>query len=142
MPINPYLFFAGNCREAVAYYADVFGIPNPPVQTFGEMPPNPDFPLSEEAKNLVLHAMLTIGGTPVMFSDVFPGSHVDEGNNVSLVLTSKDPLEIRNGFNRLKEDGEVRMDLQETFWTKLYGTLRDKFGIEWQFSLDSGEPMQ
>lgn len=31
------------------------------------------------------------------------------------------------------------MDLQETFWSKCYGLLTDKFGINWQFSLDSGE---
>ena len=31
------------------------------------------------------------------------------------------------------------MELQETFWSKAYANLRDKFGVEWQLSLDSGE---
>ena len=74
-----------------------------------------------------------------MFSDVFPGMELKVGNNVSLTVVSTNRDEILNWFNRLKEGGTVQMDLQETFWSKLYGNLRDKYGIEWQFSLDSGE---
>ena len=56
MPINPYLNFAGNCREAVEYYAEVFQTEKPQIMTFGEMPPDPSHPLPEAAKNLVVHA--------------------------------------------------------------------------------------
>jgi PhnB protein len=31
------------------------------------------------------------------------------------------------------------MELQETFWSKCYGSLKDKFGIEWQLSYDNEE---
>lgn len=44
-----------------------------------------------------------------------------------------------NAFNGLKEGGHVLMDLQETFWSKLYGTVTDKYGIPWHFSRDTGE---
>lgn len=140
MPINPYLNFAGNCRQAVEFYAEVFRIAKPRIQTFGEMP-NPNFPLPPEAKDLILHAELQISGTPVMFSDIFPGSPFTAGNNVSLTVVTKNRDEILNAFNKLRDGGTVHMDLQETFWSKLYGNLRDKFGVEWQFSLDSGETM-
>ncbi len=139
MPINPYLNFAGNCREAVEYYAEVFNAGKPHIQTFGEMPGDPSHPLPEAAKNLVLHARLEIVGTPVMFSDVFPGMQVDAGNNVTLAVVSKNRDEIANAFNRLKEGGTVHMDLQETFFSKLYGNVRDRYGTEWQLNLDSGE---
>lgn len=39
----------------------------------------------------------------------------------------------------VKESGRVAMDLQETFWSKCYGSLTDKFGLEWQLNYDSGE---
>ena len=42
-------------------------------------------------------------------------------------------------FHKLKEGGTVGMELQETFWSKCYGSLTDKFGIGWQFSYDNGE---
>lgn len=30
------------------------------------------------------------------------------------------------------------MELQETFWSKCYGSVTDKFGIPWQLSYDEG----
>jgi PhnB protein len=139
MAIQAYINFAGNCREAVNYYADVFGSAEPRFMTFSEMPSDPSFPLPEGAKSLIMHAELEITGSIVMFSDVFPGMELVVGNNVSLTVVTADKNFIISAFSRLREGGEVHMDLQETFWSKLYGNLRDKYGVEWQFSLDSGE---
>lgn len=137
MAIDIYINFNGNCREAVAFYAEVFGTEQPTIMTFGEMPPSEDFVLPEEARNLVLHTRLTLNGSIVMFSDVFPGSPFVEGNNISLTLSSKSMDEIKSLFTKLKEGGAVSMDLQETFWSKCYGSVTDKFGISWQLSHDS-----
>lgn len=46
----------------------------------------------------------------------------------------EDMDKIKALFNKLKEGGKVGMELQETFWSKCYGSLTDKFGIGWQFS--------
>lgn len=140
MSVDVYLNFNGNCREAVEYYAEVFGTEQPKMMTFGEMPSDPSFDLPEEAKNLVMHTRLNISGSNVMFSDVFPGMPFVVGNNVNLSIVSKDLDEIKSVFHKLKEGGKVGMELQETFWSKCYGSLTDKFGIEWQFNYDSGEP--
>lgn len=134
MAIDVYLTFNGNCRQAVEYYAEVFNTEQPQIMTFGEAPPNPEFALPEEAKDLVLHTRLNIDGSNVMFSDTFPGSPVNVGNNVSLAFVNKDIDLIKNVFDKLKQGGTVAMDLQETFWSKSYGSLRDQFGIEWQVS--------
>lgn len=71
MSVDVYINFNGNCREAVEFYAQVFGTETPQIMTFGETPPNPEFPLPDEAKNLVMHTRLNIEGSNVMFSDVF-----------------------------------------------------------------------
>ncbi|MDF2606413.1 MAG: glyoxalase family protein [Bacillales bacterium] len=139
MPINVYINFNGNCREAVQFYADVFNTDTPKIMTFGEAPPNPNFPLPEEAKTLVMHTELYISGSRVMFSDVFPGMPFVEGNNISLTVVSSNIDDVKAQFNKLKVDGKVIMDLQETFWSKCYGNLTDKFGIQWQLSYDNGE---
>ena len=73
-----------------------------------------------------------------MFSDVFPGSPFIAGNNISLSLVNADMDGNQAAFDKLKEGGTVVMELQETFWSKSYGGLTDKFGIEWQFSYDDG----
>ncbi|MED3551063.1 VOC family protein [Cytobacillus praedii] len=139
MAVEVYLTFNGNCREAVEYYAEVFGTEKPQIMAFGDSKPNPEYPLPEEAKDLVMHARLTISGSTVMFSDTFPGSPFTQGNNITLAIVSKDINEIKSAFNKLKEGGTVGMELQETFWSKCYGQLTDKFGIGWQLSHDSGE---
>ncbi|WP_391559672.1 VOC family protein [Robertmurraya sp.] len=139
MAVDVYINFNGNCREAVEFYAQVYGTDQPQFMTFGDAPPNPEFTLPEEAKNLIMHTRLNIIGSNVMFSDVFPGMPFVAGNNISLAVVSKNMEEIRSSFSKLKEGGTVRMELQETFWSKCYGSLTDKFGIEWQFNYDSGE---
>lgn len=139
MAVDVYLNFNGNCREVVEYYAQVFGTEKPTFMTFGETPPNPEFPLPDEAKNLIMHTRLNILGSNVMFSDVFPGMPFVAGNNISLAIVSKNKDEITSLFNKMKEEGSVGMELQETFWSKCYGLLTDKYGIEWQFNYDSGE---
>jgi PhnB protein len=139
MAINPYINFAGNCREAIEFYAKVFGVQPTGTMTFGEMPEDPNRPLPKEAKNLIMHSELVVGGDTLMFSDTLPGMPLTVGNNISLTLVSKNRDEIVNAFNGLKEGGHVVMDLQQTFWTKLYGMVTDKFGVPWQLSLDSGE---
>ncbi|MBK3496097.1 VOC family protein [Viridibacillus sp. YIM B01967] len=139
MAINVYLNFNGNCREAAEFYADVFKTEKPQIMTFGESPQSPEYTLPEEAKDLVMHTRLSILGSNVMFSDVFPGSPFVEGNNVSLAVVSDNEEELRSAYEALKVGGKVAMELQETFWSKCYGSLKDKFGIEWQFSHESGE---
>ena len=139
MAINVYLNFNGNCREAIEFYAQVFNTEQPQIMTFGESPQDPNYPLPEDAKNRVMHSRLTISGSTVMFSDTFPGSPFIEGNNVTLAVVSENLEELREYFNKLKEEGKVGMELQETFWSKSYGMLTDKFGIHWQFSHDNGQ---
>ncbi|MBP1961865.1 VOC family protein [Paenibacillus aceris] len=139
MALDFYLNFNGNCREAVEYYAGVFGKEQPKIMTFGETPSDPAYPLPDEAKSLVMHARLSISGSNVMFSDVFPGMPFVAGNNISLSLVSNDIEEVKSAFHKLKEGGKVTMELQETFWSKCYGMLEDKFGIQWMFNYDNGE---
>ncbi|WP_410511909.1 VOC family protein [Paenibacillus sp. BR2-3] len=139
MAVDVYLNFNGNCREAVEFYAEVFETEEPKIMTFGDQPPNPNFVVPEAAKDLVMHSQLHIKGTTIMFSDVFPGMPFVAGNNISLVVVSKDIEEIKSLFNKLKVGGTVGMELQETFWSKCYGMLTDKLGIGWQLNYESGD---
>ncbi|QDQ00756.1 VOC family protein [Lysinibacillus fusiformis] len=134
MAVEVYLIFNGNCREAVSFYEKIFNTDKAEIMTFGDSPQNPDYQLPEEAKDLVMHTRLSILGSNVMFSDTFPGSPFTVGNNVTLALVTNDEAQLRSAYEGLKEGGKVTMELQETFWSKCYGSLTDKFGIEWQLS--------
>lgn len=141
MPLDLYLNFDGNCREAVAFYAKTFEQPLPKFMTFGDMPPDPNYTVPEAIKSLVMNTALDIMGTMVMFSDNPPDMPLTVGNNVSLVVDTTDMAQIKTLFGKLSENGKIEMELQETFWSQCYGMLTDQFGIVWQFSHDDGRVM-
>lgn len=103
--------------------------------TYGEGPRNLDYPLSEEDKNRVMHTFIMIGSSMVMFSDINKGDSFVQGNNISLTYVSNDENEIRDIFTKLSAGGEVLLDLGESFFSKLYGIVKDQFGIIWQMLL-------
>lgn len=131
MALNPYLIFNGNAREATLFYAQVFGTAEPQFMTFGSMHSEH---IPKEANDLIMHTYLDIGGGKLMISDEFPGRPYQQGNNFTLAYVSNDEAAIRDAFQKLKDGGEVEMELQETPWSKAYGSLTDKFNIKWQFS--------
>lgn len=131
----PYFVLNGQAREAVDLYAKLFNAKNVTISTFGDLPPDPNHPVPDEAKDLVMNAQIEFEDGLMMFSDTFPGSpQVTVGDNVSIAYTSKNQQEIQSIFEGLKEDGKVIMDLQETFWSKCYGQVTDRFGVLWQLS--------
>lgn len=132
--IQPYIYFNGNCKEAVEFYAEAFKTEKPTFMKFSDGPPNPEYPVPPEAANMIMHTSLNIGGSTLMFSDAFPGMPMITGNNISLTYITSDLDEINLIFNKLKQGGTVDMELQQTFWSKSFGSLTDKFGVPWQLS--------
>ncbi|RRJ65517.1 VOC family protein [Paenibacillus oralis] len=132
MRLTPYLVMDGNAKEAISFYEKALGATVIFVQSFGEMPENPEFPLPEEAKDRVSHAVLKVGETDLMFSDTFPGQPHQSGNLVTICLTTNDTEQAKRMFEALAEGGRIDMPLQETFFSPAYGSLIDKFGVTFQ----------
>lgn len=132
MALEIYLTFNGKCREAVDYYVNAFGVEKQQIMTFGEAP---GFDAPEQAKDLIMHTFIVVDGTKIMMSDNFPGQPFHLGNNISLSVSYKDQEKVRDVFNQLKVGGKVDMDLNETFFSPLYGLVTDKYGIQWNVLL-------
>jgi PhnB protein len=137
MSIQAYIYFNGNCREAVEFYANVFQTNQPQFMLYGDFHGESDFEHNEADKKLVMHTNLIISGSMVMFSDVHSGMPFIQGNNIGLTVLSKDENEIRSVYEKLKEGGTIIMEPQETFWSKCFANVTDKYGISWQLSLES-----
>jgi len=135
MAIIAYINFQGTTREAVAFYAKVFGSPEPRIMSFAEMGEDPAHPIDAATKKLIAHAELLVDGSTMMFSDVTPDMSLTRGDNVSLMVQTKDGAAIRRWFGSIKEGGQVIMDLAPQPWSKLYCLVHDRFGIGWQFNL-------
>jgi PhnB protein len=67
-----------------------------------------------------------------------PGESLVKGNSISLAVMRQNVDDIKLLFDKLKEGGSVEMELQETFFSKCYGSIRDKFGVIWQVMHDDG----
>nr|WP_263325289.1 VOC family protein [Neobacillus sp. Marseille-Q6967] len=130
--LAPYLMMNGNAKEAIEFYKEALGAEVLFNQTFGEMPENPEYPLPEEAKGLISHAMLRVGETDLMFSDNFPGSTSQIGDQVTICITADNTEESKQIFENLQEGGTVKMPFQETFFSPGYGIVTDKFGVTFQ----------
>lgn len=132
--IHPYLVLNGNGQEAVNFYQEALDAEVLGLQTFGDMPENPDHPTPAEAKNRVLNAHLKIGNTDLMLSDTFPGQPYQLGSQVTIAVNISNVEKSNEVFDKLQEGGRVDMPLQATFWSPSYGQVTDKFGITWQVS--------
>ena len=57
-----------------------------------------------------------------------------QDRNVYIVLEFENKADIEEVYNRLKEGGEVQMELADMFWGAKYAKLVDKYDIGWDLS--------
>ncbi|MDN5709109.1 MAG: VOC family protein [Planococcus sp. (in: firmicutes)] len=138
MTVNVYMIFNGNCEEAVAYYAKIFGTEPDGLSRFGDMASEPGQDMPEEMKSRIMHASLDIHGSAVMFSDAMSDAPITIGQNINVTVISDDLNKMTEEFKLLAQDGKVQMELQETFWSLAYGIVEDKYGVVWMFNHDDG----
>lgn len=132
----PYLVMDGNAKEAIQFYEKALDAKILFYQTFGEMPENPEFPLPEEAKDRVSHALVRVGESDLMFSDTFPGQPHQSGSQVTICISTNDKEKSKRIYDALKQGGQVNMPLQETFFSPAYGIVTDKFGVTFQINTE------
>lgn len=135
--VQSYLFFNGNCEEAVEFYRKALGAQVVMMMRFKDSPePHPPGMLSPGWENKVMHTSFSIGQTVVMASDGC-GTEKTSFSGFSLSLSVKTEAEADKAFAALSEGGQVRMPLTKTFWSPRFGMLQDKFGIGWMISMMS-----
>ena len=133
--IKPYLMFNSECKDAFNMYLKAFDGEMIAFQTYGDMPPNPEFPVSDSDKDLVLHAELKLTDTgSILGAD--GKRDFQDADKVSISVQLDSVERAKKAWNVLKEGGTTRMDLQPTFFAKLHGSVKDKFGITWMFTVD------
>ena len=132
MKLDTYLKFDGNCREAFEFYRSAFDGEFQTLQTFREGPPG--MGVEEEYLDRVMHVSLPIGPSVLMGSDAAPGfgPPTVAGNNFSITIHAGSREEADSLLAKLSAGGSVTMPLQNTFWGAYFGSLTDKFGVNWQ----------
>lgn len=104
------------------------------VMRYKDAPQENGYVFAEDTGNMIMHAGFEIGGAVLMVCDMPPEYPSKTGSNIGIMAEFDDAEAAKKAFDVLKEGGEVEMELQETFWSKCFGSLTDRFGIAWNIS--------
>jgi PhnB protein len=134
--VSTYLNFPRSTEQAFLFYRSVFGGDfNGPIHRFADIPPSPDQPpLAEADRQLVMHVELNILAGHVLMGTDAPesmGFKCTAGNNVYINLEPDTRAETERLFHALADGGKVEMALQDMFWGAYFGSLVDRFGVQW-----------
>lgn len=135
--IVAYLYFGGNCREAMEFYQASLGgelnlmeVKDTPAGVGG-------FPAGSE--HLIMHAELHKGDLSLMASDMLMGKR-NPGNQIELMLGCSSEAELRTFFDALSQGGKVNQPVHTEFWGDTFGQLVDRFGIGWMLNYSKNPP--
>ena len=128
--IVAYLYFGGQCREAMEFYQSCLG-GELSIQAVKDTPAAAQFP--PESANFIMHAELKKDSLALMASDMLRGT-VQAGNQIELMLNCSSEEELHTFFNALSKGGKVNQPVRTEFWGAVFGQLTDKFGISWMLN--------
>lgn len=117
-----------NCKEALDFYQGIFGgeIQNTQLADGHEM--------FKGHEGKYIHAELHINPDCVLYLvDIFGKSPV-KGNNIELILDMESESEIDRLYSELSQDGQIKMELQDTMWGAKYGVVTDRYGVIWELN--------
>jgi PhnB protein len=135
MQIESYLYFNGNCEEALAFYAQALGGKVTALMRFEGSPMEKELPPGWGRK--VMHSNFEAEGARFMASDGMPGSPPPQYGGFSMsIYVPNDTAKAEKLFNALAQGGKVTMPFAPPFWGGHFGMLTDKFGVPWMVSCE------
>jgi PhnB protein len=134
MSLHPYLFFSNSAREAMTRYHEILG-GELDIMNASDMPPGEEMPF-EAPDDLVIHAALTFGDGDLLMASDDPTGDGSGVKGAALNLSLTDADDVRRVFEALADGGSIDMALGETFWSPLFGTCVDRFGVTWMVNLE------
>jgi len=128
-----YLNFNGDALEAFEFYRSVFGGEFDGVLRFRDMGDD-GMGVPEADLDRIAHVSLPIAnGIGLMGSDV-AGPQAENfrvGTNSYIYLEAQSADEADRVFAGLSAGGTVEMPVSPTPWAEKYGTLVDRYGVQW-----------
>lgn len=141
MFVNPYLFFPGTCEAAFALYRDALGGKVDGLYRMKDAPPDVQgqWNIGPAAYEKIMHITLKTPGGVLMGSDNVDGIEGGTGRNGTVSVTLPTAADAERVFAALSEGGKVTMPMMPTFWASRFGTLTDRFGVDWTIGSESPE---
>lgn len=128
--ITPFLTFQKeDAEEAINFYVSLFENSKIiSIQHWGKDGPGKE--------GTVMHATFQLNGQLFMCSDSPPVHEWDFTPAVSNYVECKSEKEIKNLWEKLTENGQVAMPLDNYGFSQKFGWVVDRFGVSWQLNLN------
>ena len=135
--INPHINFNGNAEEAFNFYKTVFGGEFAKVIRFKDLS-SPEFSISRNEANKIMHIALPIGKNFLMANDVpvSMGKTNENENRSKISISAESRDEADRIFNGLSAGGTIEYPIGDSPWGSYFGMFRDKYGIEWMIDFN------
>ncbi|NJO54461.1 MAG: VOC family protein [Bacteroidales bacterium] len=131
-----YLFFKGNCLEAMTHYAEVLGgeIRNEDVFRNADAPdPESRMPGGDD---MVMNMSMRLGHATVMASDNTEEMY-ETPQGFRIQIAAQSHAEFDRIFAALAEDApRIDMAPGATFWAECFAMFTDRFGTPWMLNYD------
>lgn len=116
-----------NCPRALEYYKEVFNCKVENVQLADGVE------IFNGNDGKIVHSELIINKDCVLYlTDIFDEIKNESKINLVLDLDSEDEIQII--FNRLSIKGEIKLDIQKTFWGAYHAVVEDRYNILWSLN--------
>lgn len=127
---TPYLHLPGTARDALTFYAEVFGC-GVQLHTFAE------FGRSDGPADAIAHGYLVEGPVDLFAADAAGEEPTLRCEGLMLSLLGAAPAEtLRAWFAGLAQGGRIVDDLQVRSWGASDGQVVDRFGLHWLIGFD------
>lgn len=121
----PYVFLPGTARQALTFYAEVFGCS-------AEMHTLADFGRTDGPPEEIAHGFLSGGPVMLYIADATGDQAAFGGTGMMLsLLGAAAPDTLHEWFQALRRDGHLLEDLETRSWGATDGQVVDRYGLHW-----------
>jgi PhnB protein len=141
--VGTYLNFKRETEAAFLFYRDVFGVEfeGAGIMRMGDAPAPDGAPAMDDGdKQLVMNVGLRIAGGHLLMGTDAPdsfGFNLTVGNNVYINVMPDTRSEADRLFVAFAEGGVVESPMAEMFWGDYWGSVKDKFGVQWMLTTNA-----
>ncbi len=132
-----YLFFKGNCLEAMTHYAATLGGTIHDVFRNGDAP-NPQSRMPG-GDHLIMNLAMKLGRASIMASDA-PDAMYDRPQGFRISIAPPSRVEFDRIHAALATGAvAVAMPPGETFWAERFGMFTDRYGTPWMLNFEGNK---
>lgn len=132
---TPYIYLPGTAREALTFYAEVFG-GTAQLHTFDE------FGRTDGPPGAIAHGSLVDGPVVLFAADVAGDESPLRSEGIMLALLGASaPSVLREWFTRLSEGARTVDDLQVRPWGAIDGQVVDRYGLRWLIGFEDDQSL-